>query len=321
LNRLRIGVVAGALTSVALICFFVSRLDWRQFAAAFSNLHWGWISLTASALLLSILIRSVRWMRIIQPTGTSVRAFWHSTVIGYFGNMVYPARAGEVLRLAAVYHLAGISPGRAVASSFIDRLFDLLFLSITTAGVVGIILSPQDTNRIWLPLGLIALIPTGILFGFIFWGEAFLHVIEALSSVLPNRWHRRLLAWYLQAMQALQGLNKIRVVRDATILTACAMLMDYSSVWFATNAMGWHLSFLAGITVAVTLTFGTLLPAAPGYIGVYQVAAVLGLKPFGVDESSAIAFSLILQAALLVVVLPLGSVLMAHYGLHLSRRI
>jgi hypothetical protein len=71
------------------------------------------------------------------------------------------------------------------------------------------------------------------------------------------------------------------------------------------------------MTVGVLLAIGSMLPAAPGYIGFYQVACVLALAPYGVGESSALAYSVVAQGATLLVIGVLGAVVAMRYGLRL----
>ena len=51
---------------------------------------------------------------------------------------------------------------------------------------------------------------------------------------------------------------------------------------------------------------GSALPATPGYVGIYQFAAVTILPPFGIDRNAALAYIIVAQALGYVVVLVLG---------------
>ncbi|HNQ63717.1 MAG TPA: lysylphosphatidylglycerol synthase domain-containing protein, partial [Syntrophorhabdaceae bacterium] len=72
-------------------------------------------------------------------------------------------------------------------------------------------------------------------------------------------------------------------------------IIDSIVVWFIIMAFGWQLPFFAAITLAVFIEAGSSLPSAPGYIGIFQIACVLALKIYSVDESSAVAFSVVFQ--------------------------
>jgi hypothetical protein len=84
-------------------------------------------------------------------------------------------------------------------------------------------------------------------------------------------------------------------------------------------AFGWSLPLQAAMMVAVLLAIGSLLPAAPGYVGIYQVACVVALKPYGIGESSALAYSVVAQGATLLVVALLGSAAAMRHGASLRK--
>jgi hypothetical protein len=55
-------------------------------------------------------------------------------------------------------------------------------------------------------------------------------------------------------------------------------------------------------------------------VGIYQVACVLALKWFGINESAALAYSLVAQGTTLVVILALGAVAVLRYGVSWTGR-
>jgi uncharacterized membrane protein YbhN (UPF0104 family) len=52
----------------------------------------------------------------------------------------------------------------------------------------------------------------------------------------------------------------------------------------------------AGVVVLVVMAIGTMIPAAPGYIGTLQYAGMLALLQYGVERSSALSFTLLYHA-------------------------
>jgi hypothetical protein len=62
-----------------------------------------------------------------------------ATVVGYVGNALYPGRAGEVLRVAALHHAIRAPPGEALASAFMDRMADVVALTLATLYVLAFV--------------------------------------------------------------------------------------------------------------------------------------------------------------------------------------
>jgi uncharacterized membrane protein YbhN (UPF0104 family) len=50
------------------------------------------------------------------------------------------------------------------------------------------------------------------------------------------------------------------------------------------------------------LGLSSAIPSTPGYIGVYQFVAVIVLQPFGISDTSAVAFIVFLQVANMLMV-------------------
>ncbi len=80
-------------------------------------------------------------------------------------------------------------------------------------------------------------------------------------------------------------------------------------------AFGMKLPLFAALCVAVIIGVGTMIPASPGYIGVYEGLGILALAPFGVEKEVALGFALVLHGIVLTVTTSIGFVcLMREFG-------
>jgi len=147
-------------------------------------------------------------------------------------------------------------------------------------------------------------------------------LVTRLASGLPKRLSERIPRWYSELHAASVELARPHRIAVALALTAAAFLMDYCVLWLFIQSFDWKLPFNAAIAIALLLAVGSMLPAAPGYVGVYQVACVLALGMYGVSESRAVAFSVVAQVATLLVIAALGTVAVTRFGfrLELARR-
>jgi hypothetical protein len=87
------------------------------------------------------------------------------------------------------------------------------------------------------------------------------------------------------------------------IATGTVWLVDYLTIATALWSVGLDLPISAPLLLWVALAAGTSLPSTPGYIGVYQIAAVWGLSIYNVPSHQAVAVAFVLQAVLLCVTL------------------
>jgi len=71
-------------------------------------------------------------------------------------------------------------------------------------------------------------------------------------------------------------------------------------------AFGFNLPVLASIVLMIILIAGIAIPTAPGYIGNWHFACILGLSLFGVAKPEALSFALVYHFLSIVFVVVLG---------------
>jgi hypothetical protein len=69
-------------------------------------------------------------------------------------------------------------------------------------------------------------------------------------------------------------------------------MWNAASYLLAMRAFGIEEGYFAALFLQSVITLGVALPAAPGYVGTYQVAAVIALhEVYGVAEGTTLAFA------------------------------
>ena len=103
------------------------------------------------------------------------------------------------------------------------------------------------------------------------------------------------------------------------IITFIVFSIDFFWMWQIMLAFGWKIPFEAGLTVGIFLLLGISLPSAPGFIGIYQVACVLALSLYGIEESLAVAYSIIMQLISFAIMGIQGLMVTLYCGFNLSK--
>ncbi len=317
MTGMRRTLLAGIAVSAVLLAVLVAKLNWVEFGTSLRQISGQWLFAVAIAVALSISVRALRWLVIAGLPAHRFTNVWYADVVGYVGNAIYPGRAGEILRIAALHQISEVGPGQAVMSAFADRLGDVIVLGVASLAIASVV-AGLPPALLSVALG-VALAPLAAFLAFLVLGARLLPFVSSLARLLPGRYADRIPRWYAQSLDHVQALRRPRILAAALALTAVAMVCDYAIMWFAFLAMGWSLPLAAAVAASILVALGTLLPAAPGYIGIYQVACVLALKPFGVTEAPALAFSVVVQVTVLSVLALLGLVTFAHYGWSLAR--
>ena len=89
-------------------------------------------------------------------------------------------------------------------------------------------------------------------------------------------------------------------------------------MWALMNAYGFDLSLWVAGGVLTIVRLGTVLPNAPGNLGLFQVACVLAMGLFDVERNDAKTFSFVMFFALTLPLLIGGAVATALTGLNLG---
>jgi glycosyltransferase 2 family protein len=309
-------IIFGLLLSAVLLIYVFSRLDWVAFFTAIKTISLPEVLLAVLIVMTNIALRSLRWNLVAGMPLTNFKQFWQAVNIGYLGNMIYPIRAGEVLKVVAIHHFTPLGLSRAVTTAVIDRMFDMIVVGSFTMAVLWI-----HGHRIDPTLG------NGVitLFFFAIVALFFLMLVAKHLHALvqgwttQSQWLKRLQEGLLHALESIQALRHTGNLVIVLLVTTLVFLLDYFWMWQIMGAFGWDLPFEAGLTVGVFLLLSISLPSAPGYIGVYQVAGVLALGLYGIDETLAVAYSIVVQLITFTVAGIQGMLITAYCGFNISQ--
>ncbi len=319
MNNKQLLIILGTLLSVILLIVVLSRLDWNTFFKAFQTISLPTILFAGLIIINNIALRSLRWNLVARMPLAQFKHFWQAANIGYLGNMIYPARAGEVLKIIAIHNFASLKLSRAITSAVLDRLFDIIMMGIFTLLMLWLHGHRIDPN-LGRSVIVVFILVTGWLTVLIISANVLHNWVQ--SWHLPNRW-QWLPEWLLHALEGVQAIRQSSHLLLILFITGSVFMFDYLWIWQVMGAFegafGKSLPFEAALTVGVFLLLGTSLPSAPGFIGVYQVACVLALKLYGIDESSAVAYSIVMQLLSFVIMGTQGALVTIYCGFNLSK--
>ena len=264
----------------------------------------GWLGLGAALYALATLVRAERWHRIVGMTPVKARRrdTYSLTTVGYMGNNVLPARAGEMLRVVLLSNRTGGGKRQLLGTVVAERVLDAIALGaiflVVVYGVLQETTLPSDKPLV---MGAIAL-------GLLIVGAAAIEVLRrrgALERVLE---FLRPLAGAPRALLSREGVALLAVSFVVWALEGSVYLAVARAVELDVSGMG------ALYLVALTNLFA-MLPAAPGYVGTFDAAVVFGVKAVGGSGSAAVSYLLLLRFMLFVPITLVGLVvLVTRYG-------
>ena len=292
----------GLAISAVSLWLLLRQVDLRQAGAVLSQVSVPLLAAAVAMYFASLSLRAWRWAILLRPIRPlSWRQVWPATVLGYAGNLVLPARLGELLRAAAL-RSRGVPMSAGLATIAAERMLD----GLTTAGLVLLASRLLPAVPAWL-------VAASRVAGAVF-GAGILVLWLGLTgrpwvSVLLDRVVARfpVLAppsiWTLRFLDGLAVLHSPALLARVVLVTALAWAASTIEYWLAAAAVGVALSPAAAAFCVSAIGLSSAIPAAPGYIGTQELAGVTVLGLWHVPPEAALAASLAFHA---IEIVPLG---------------
>ncbi len=292
--------------AAALFYWSARGVDWRNVWQVMVTARPAYLWGAAAVTCCSLFLRAVRWRVLLNAEARlGIGTVFRATMVGYLGNNFLPARAGEVLRSLLISRESELTNTYVLTTALSERLMDVIAVVLAgSLALLGIHSKPAwlaDLSHTMIFVAVagavcVAVLPhTG-------------NLIEIILGRLPlPEGPRKFLL--TTAGQVLLGL---RAFHDWGRLTAFAALTvmvwsaDGLGVIAGARALHLTVSFPVAMLLLTVMGLGSALPSTPGYVGIYQVAAVLVLGLGGIGRDQALAYSVMAQAVSYVVVTALG---------------
>jgi uncharacterized protein (TIRG00374 family) len=296
IRNILITAFAGLLLYLAL-----RGLDLRAFTAALTGMDMRWLGVAVGLQFLAFLARSLRWNMLLSPRAGSHPAIaFFGEMVGYVGNAVLPARAGEALRAVMVSRRLGIDLPFTLGTIAVERVADAVMVS----GFAAIAMLWVSEIPAWLMAAPAAFGGSGIGILLVL---AFLAPLD--HAVFP---HLRRLAHGAKLVDKMGAIldgialgahvlidRPVRVVPYVGVTVLSWAVLSLLMVTMA-HAFGHNLNTAQGLLFAAGLALSSGLPSTPGYLGVFQYVAVTVLEPWGFTQSEAVALIVVYQAMTVV---------------------
>lgn len=308
MNRRSVRIALSVAISAVFLAFAVRGVDWREAAAAMAAANYGWVLLMLPVTFWSLLIRAQRWRVFLHAVGVPpLRPLVSATNIGFMANMVLPLRIGEVVRPVLLSRRAELPLSGVFASVLLERIFDM-FTILFLFGVSASLVTVSDQIRQWgWMLTALAVGVAAVIVGIRLQEGPALRLARWVSDRLPPRLGHHAYGFAAGFVKALEMLDSpmayVRAFGWSLYLWLTISLVYVFGFW------GFHMDVevLRGALVLTTLVaIAVSVPSAPGFIGSFQLGCVLGLRIFGIPESPALAFSIVIHLTQFVAVIGAG---------------
>ena len=296
--------------SVVCLVWVLHGYPIRDLIPTIRSLDWRWVFLAVASDLSVYLAHAWRWNTLLGPVARL--GFWRTVqaiYIGLFANEVLPLRTGELIRCYLLAHWNDLRISLSFASAAVERLIDGFWL------LAAFLLTASFVRRIPEKLMiLVQIVGLALLAGAVLLIWVVRRKQDAHAAIRESRWAATL----RHVIEGLHLMGNRRTMGLTTLISLFYLFLQVLSVYALMKAYGLDLSFWVAGGVLTIVRFGTVVPNAPGNLGLFQVATVVALGLFDVERNDAKTFSFIMFFALTLPLLIGGAIATALTGLNLD---
>jgi len=314
----------GVLISILFIWLALRGLHLNEFWGAVKRANYIWLIPGIGVYFIGVWVRAWRWHYLLRPIKhIPTSKIFPITTIGYMGNNIYPARAGEVLRAVILKRKEGVSVSASLATIIVERIFDgvvmLAFVFVNLSELAKLTGSSGFVGNIQQ----VAVIGTGV-----FLGALVVFLIAAMFPqvtlkiglwfiyrFVPKRLQERIISLTNKFLDGLASLRSPFNVLMVFFTSVLIWLLETGKYWFVMHAFDFSVSFFALMLMNGIVNLATTIPSAPGYIGTFDAPGIAVLTAYGVDQATAAGYTLVLHVALWLPITLLGAYYLAREGI------
>lgn len=309
----------GLLISLGSLVLLFRGVQFQELGSALRSVELVWLLPAVGLLVISLAVRAVRWRLLFFPQrGLNIVTLFHVINISFLINNVVPARAGDIVRAGLITTREPVSGSRALATIVVERLLDGITVVLLLVLVLPLFPVPAQVVRIsqvagvsFVGLGIGLIVLSTQRARSVRWAEA---VFERVPRIDGGRWAGRV----GNLVDGLQALRSPLAMGQAGVWSAVVWLLSALAYYCVLQAFDLGLSMAAGIFILATTTLVLIVPSTPGYVGVFDYAAVLVLSVFGVERNLALSCALVLHATTYLTFSGAGLISLLRESLSLS---
>jgi uncharacterized membrane protein YbhN (UPF0104 family) len=250
-------------------------------------------------------VRGERWQGLLRHNGAHPKRVdsYALVAVGYMGNNVLPARAGDAFRVVFMAPRARTGARTVIGTLLAERVLDVAVLGsaflILTFGVVDHAGLPSGTRLQFVAGALVVLL-----------------VLSAVVVLVAHRRGHLARLWGFVAPMIAATANLRGRHGAAMLATTLVVWALEAAVWWACGeAAGLDLSAVEACYLIALASMFAMVPSGPGYAGTMDAAVIFGARVLDRAPSAALSYLLLVRFVLFVPITVAGLVLLVvRYG-------
>jgi uncharacterized protein (TIRG00374 family) len=320
----------GLLVSAGFLYLALRGQNFPELWGAIQSANLLWLIPAVLVYFVDVMVRSWRWHYLLRPVQPiSPLKVFPVIAMGYMGNNIFPARAGELLRAAVLKRRYSVPVSTTLATILVERIFDgvvmlgFIFFNLrelsslsSSSGFIGSIRS----LALWGAIAFLGALVVFLLVAF-FPKKAESVFVRIINVLLPLKWREGAASIIRRFISGLESLRSPKEALMVLFTSAAIWLLETLTYWFVMHAFPFSVSLFALMLMNGIVNLSTTLPSAPGYIGTFDAPGIALLGAYGVAPALAAGYTLVLHAALWLPITLVGGYFFAREGINWSKEL
>lgn len=308
-------MLPGVLCSVVIIGVLIYFIDWSVLKEALKNCSLKLFFILFAMSPVSFFCRGMAWRVILEDVPSRLNAFFTISE-GYLLNML-PLRLGEIGRSVIMGGLIGKSPFYVFTTVILERIFDVLVTLILLIITIPLLSAASFSGTVYYVLFGVLIVGIAVMFWVAGHQEQFMTLARKIFK--PESSIGKFVLPKIQLLLSGMGI----LTKPKRFCIWLFWILATWACWIASLQVGLRnffpeLPFWAGLFIQGIGALGGAIPSAPAGIGVVEGAYVVSLGFFGIDQSSALAFGLVMHAVVIITPVVWGLIGFSVQGLKLT---
>ncbi|MCA1826074.1 MAG: lysylphosphatidylglycerol synthase transmembrane domain-containing protein [Myxococcales bacterium] len=268
--RTVLGLAAGMIAAGAVVVYL--RISQQELIESLHDVAFEPLFLAAAGGLVLMALQALRWWTVMRPLlNLSYGQAFKAMMVGFFFNVLLPARGGDLLRVQYLGKRTGISRAKLLGTEIVDFCSDK-WGWVASFPILCLIGSPPA----WLFKALLVI--GGCVLG-----------VGALLGLMGSGMWRRGPAWLGHLRDGFAVNHWKRLLLVETVIAPLPWLWETFVIALAGHALGLELTPMQAFATLTAFNVATAVPS-PGNAGSFEAGGTLALIAFGIPKETALAF-------------------------------
>lgn len=325
----RLKTFVGLVITVGLLWWVLRDVSFTEVVAEMRDANPWLMGAAVVAATFNFVLRAIRWKVLLEPehTGSTLDERFGATSAGVAANNLFPARMGELVRAFVLSRVTSFPFGACVGSLVVERVLDGLVLVSLLLGPLLLPSFPVGDPETAAFVRRVALLGSAAFVGgfLVIWLASHYPAVavdlweRTFGRLVPRRFSGRVTHLVDTFVRGLGAVRRPAVLLRAVAWTYLVWFTVAASIWFALLAFDiTGPGFVGALFVQSVIAFAVAVPSTPGFVGVFEWGARMGLAPWDIAPDTIVSFATSYHILTFVPITFIGLWYLRRFGLKWS---